>query len=191
MRCLEVTLGSTASLKENKASNKVDPYAVLRLGDVECRTNSELVPGSRPVWNHRFNFLLPRDAREDPRELHVEVWDNSSGADAFLGSCRIAMGRVYQRLSGDITQPVHRTCGKLVGHLRFHFAVLLEDASRGPETPPLPQPPAPLPGWLAAAAASPSGRGAPPLPSRSPPPPPPICRQGGLRGGGGRPVFGL
>lgn len=158
MRCLEVTMGSTASLKENKASNKVDPYAVLRLGDVECRTDSEVVPGSRPVWNHRFNFLLPRDTAADPRELHVDVWDNSSGADAFLGSCKVAMARVYQKLSADITQPVHRSCGKLVGHLRFHFAVLVEQVSRGPETPPLPPPPAPLPGWLAAAAASPPAR---------------------------------
>ena len=57
-------MGSTAGLKESKASSsKVDPYAVLRLGDVvHCTLASHSGGGSsasRPVWNHRFNFLLP------------------------------------------------------------------------------------------------------------------------------------
>lgn len=143
-KCLEVTVGPTASLKENKAStNKIDPYAVLRLGPVERRTDSGGAPGSRPVWNHRFNFLLPDDPEEYSQELVVQIWDKVDGVDKFLGTCKVQLGQIYLRGSMDVVQPVHRKSGKLLGHMRFHFSILVEDMNADRDSP-SPPPPTPL-----------------------------------------------
>ena len=61
VKCLEVTVGSTAGLKENRASTRNDPFAVVRLGGVEYRTDEGRGASSRVVWNHRYSFLLPEE----------------------------------------------------------------------------------------------------------------------------------
>lgn len=128
-RCLEVTVGSTAALKENRASTRQDPFAIVRLGDVAHRTDSDPQAGSRPVWNHRFSFLLPEDPGDasTPQELHVEVWDKSEGGDKYIGACTLPLSQVHARGSMDAVQAVHRKSGKLLGHIRFHLSILVED----------------------------------------------------------------
>ena len=66
-RCLEVTVGSTSGLKESRSSAKEDPYAVIRVGSVSHNTQATGAPGMRPVWNHRFSFILPENSEDDPK----------------------------------------------------------------------------------------------------------------------------
>ncbi|CAI7870932.1 unnamed protein product [Closterium sp. NIES-54] len=141
-KCLEVTIGSTASLKENKTVNKIDPYAVLCYNGVERRTDVECGAAGRAVWNHRFNFLLPDREQDYPPEMDVHIWDKVNGQDKYMGFCKVHLEQVYLRQSMDAVWPVHQRNGKLLGHIRFHFSILVEDVngegalpSAPPETP--------------------------------------------------------
>eukprot|EP00850_Spirogloea_muscicola_P003527 SM000014S00315 [mRNA] locus=s14:647747:650121:- [translate_table: standard] len=162
-RMLEVTVGSTAALKESRSTNRQDPYAVLRLGDAEFSTNSSTQAGARPVWNHRFQCMLPEDPC--PQELEVEIWDkpeSGGGPDKFIGSCKVDLSPVYATGDLAINQAVLRRSGKLLGHVRFHFQILVEYTVEVAAAPPLQRPAATLallsaghlPGQVAARAAT-------------------------------------
>eukprot|EP00850_Spirogloea_muscicola_P026116 SM005633S18629 [mRNA] locus=s5633:2:929:- [translate_table: standard] len=162
-RMLEVTVGSTAALKESRSTNRQDPYAVLRLGDAEFSTNSSAQAGARPVWNHRFQCMLPEDPC--PQELEVEIWDkpeSGGGPDKFIGSCKVDLSPVYAAGDLAINQAVLRRSGKLLGHVRFHFQILVEHTGEAAAAPPLQRPAATLallsagqpPGQVAARAAT-------------------------------------
>ncbi|GJP44591.1 hypothetical protein CLOM_g3969 [Closterium sp. NIES-68] len=142
-KCLEVTIGSTASLKENKTVNKIDPYAVLCYNGVERRTDVECGAAGRAVWNHRFNFLLPEREQDYPPEMDVHIWDKVNGQDKYMGFCKVHLEQVYLRQSMDAVWPVHQRNGKLLGHIRFHFSILVEDVNGVGSLPSAPLPSAP------------------------------------------------
>eukprot|EP00850_Spirogloea_muscicola_P003161 SM000012S25423 [mRNA] locus=s12:1055551:1057913:+ [translate_table: standard] len=144
-RMLEVTVGSTAALKESRSTNRQDPYAVLRLGDAEFSTNSSAQAGARPVWNHRFQCILPEDPC--PQELEVEIWDkpeSGGGPDKFIGSCKVDLSPVYAAGDLAINQAVLRRSGKLLGHVRFYFQILVEYSGEAAAALPLQRPAATL-----------------------------------------------
>ncbi|CAI5462877.1 unnamed protein product [Closterium sp. Yama58-4] len=133
-RCLEVTVGSTSGLKDSKSTTKSDPYAVLRLGSQQHRTHTSCSQISRPVWNHRFSFLLPEDG-QGPMDLHVQFWDKADAGDRILGSCKLNLSPVFADGHLDVMQPVHRRNGKLLGHVRLHLSLLVESSPPSPPRP--------------------------------------------------------
>eukprot|EP00271_Cylindrocystis_brebissonii_P017185 TRINITY_DN435_c0_g2_i1.p1 TRINITY_DN435_c0_g2~~TRINITY_DN435_c0_g2_i1.p1 ORF type:complete len:899 (-),score=194.26 TRINITY_DN435_c0_g2_i1:2219-4915(-) len=138
-RCLEVTVGSTPTLKENRSSNGSkngagsEPFAVVRLGQQQQRSDAGLPAGSRSAWNHRFNFLLD-DGEKDPEELGVEVWDRVDGEEKCAGSCSVDLAQVFEKGFLEAVRPVHRRNGKLLGHIRFYLCLLVEDPAADLDT---------------------------------------------------------
>ncbi|CAI5461006.1 unnamed protein product [Closterium sp. Yama58-4] len=109
---------------------------------LERRTDVECGAAGRAVWNHRFNFLLPDREQDYPPEMDVHIWDKVNGQDKYMGFCKVHLEQVYLRQSMDAVWPVHQRNGKLLGHIRFHFSILVEDVngdgalpSAPPETP--------------------------------------------------------
>ncbi|XP_040056589.2 extended synaptotagmin-3 [Gasterosteus aculeatus] len=76
---------------------KSDPYATLRVGNRHFK--SKIVKENlHPKWNEVYEFVV----HEAPgQELEVELWDDDTDKDDFLGSYHLDLGKVKKELEID------------------------------------------------------------------------------------------
>ncbi|KAL6101261.1 esyt3 [Pungitius sinensis] len=73
---------------------KSDPYATLRVGNRHFKSKI-IKENLHPKWNEVYEFVV----HEAPgQELEVELWDDDTDKDDFLGSYRLDLGKVKKEL---------------------------------------------------------------------------------------------
>ncbi|KAM8855350.1 extended synaptotagmin-3 [Spinachia spinachia] len=103
---------------------KSDPYATLRVGNRHFK--SKIVKENvHPKWNEVFEFVV----HEAPgQELEVELWDDDTDKDDFLGSYQLDLGKVKKELEIDQWFPLEKTPNGEV-HLKLQWFSLKSDPS--------------------------------------------------------------
>ncbi|KAL4618066.1 extended synaptotagmin-3-like [Arapaima gigas] len=72
---------------------KSDPYGVLRVGTIQFRSKT-IKETLDPYWNEVYEFMI----HEAPgQELEVELYDEDTDKDDFLGSFRLDFGEVKKK----------------------------------------------------------------------------------------------
>ncbi|XP_042521687.1 extended synaptotagmin-3 [Dipodomys spectabilis] len=101
---------------------KSDPYARVSVGLQHFRSRT-VYRNLSPVWNEVFEFLVYEVPGQD---LEVDLYDEDTDADDFLGSLQICVGRVRSSRVVDEWFPLDDVpCGRL--HLRLEWLALLAE----------------------------------------------------------------
>nr|XP_021492296.1 extended synaptotagmin-3 [Meriones unguiculatus] len=101
---------------------KSDPYAKVSIGLQHCRSRT-IYKNLNPIWNEVFEFMVYEVPGQD---LEVDLYDEDTDKDDFLGSLQICLGDVMtNRVVDEWFVLNDTTSGRL--HLRLEWLSLLTD----------------------------------------------------------------
>ncbi|CAO2633873.1 Extended synaptotagmin-3 [Lemmus lemmus] len=101
---------------------KSDPYAKVSIGLQHCRSRT-VYKNLNPTWNEVFEFMVYEVPGQD---LEVDLYDEDTDRDDFLGSLQICLGDVMMNRVVDEWFVLNdTTSGRL--HLRLEWLSLLTD----------------------------------------------------------------
>uniref|UniRef100_A0A8C0W636 Extended synaptotagmin-3 n=1 Tax=Castor canadensis TaxID=51338 RepID=A0A8C0W636_CASCN len=101
---------------------KSDPYAKVSIGLQHCRSRT-VYRNLNPTWNEAFEFMVYEVPGQD---LEVDLYDEDTDRDDFLGSLQINLGDVMtNRVVDEWFVLNDTTSGRL--HLRLEWLSLLTD----------------------------------------------------------------
>lgn len=101
---------------------KSDPYAKVSIGLQHCRSRT-IYKNLNPTWNEVFEFMVYEVPGQD---LEVDLYDEDTDKDDFLGSLQICLGDVMKNRVVDEWFALNdTTSGRL--HLRLEWLSLLTD----------------------------------------------------------------
>uniref|UniRef100_A0A8C2LJP1 Extended synaptotagmin-3 n=1 Tax=Cricetulus griseus TaxID=10029 RepID=A0A8C2LJP1_CRIGR len=101
---------------------KSDPYAKVSIGLQHCRSRT-VYKSLDPTWNEVFEFMVYEVPGQD---LEVDLYDEDTDRDDFLGSLQICLGDVMMNRVVDEWFVLNdTTSGRL--HLRLEWLSLLTD----------------------------------------------------------------
>nr|XP_048272958.1 extended synaptotagmin-3 isoform X1 [Myodes glareolus] len=101
---------------------KSDPYAKVSIGLQHCRSRT-VYKNLNPTWNEVFEFMVYEVPGQD---LEVDLYDEDTDRDDFLGSLQICLGDVMMNRVVDEWFVLNdTTSGRL--HLRLEWLSLITD----------------------------------------------------------------
>ncbi|KAL0489007.1 serine/threonine-protein kinase [Acrasis kona] len=84
-----------------------NPYAVLKCGNVDYRTNTAKKT-SEPVWDQSFTLLITLDANVPKDSLHLELWDKHTfQKDTLIGVGQTDLKNLYRSLPTEVEISVY------------------------------------------------------------------------------------
>ncbi|GAB1294565.1 Extended synaptotagmin-3 [Apodemus speciosus] len=108
---------------------KSDPYAKVSIGLQHCRSRT-IYKSLNPTWNEVFEFMVYEVPGQD---LEVDLYDEDTDKDDFLGSLQICLGDVMKNRVVDEWFVLNdTTSGRL--HLRLEWLSLLTQQEALAET---------------------------------------------------------
>eukprot|EP00798_Chlamydomonas_sp_ICE-L_P031352 gene31352-6508_t len=101
---ITATVEYAKGLKDAELFGKIDPYAVLKVGDQKFRTKTLKGAGTSPVWDETFTFNVINE-----NMLEITLFDAEAfSADDELGSASISLAKARIHLEDKLQAPVIR-----------------------------------------------------------------------------------
>jgi len=82
---VKLTLHKAKDLKDVESFGKQDPYVKLNFGEEKAKSKVHQDGGKNPSWEQNFSLSIA----ESDAVLHLEVWDDNTFKDSFIGQVDI------------------------------------------------------------------------------------------------------
>ena len=99
---LTLTLTRARGLKNMETFGKQDPYAKLDVQGQKMKSKVHKKGGSDPTWNETWTF----DLTSTPVNFDVELWDQDTLSDDFIGKASIPFSQLLAAPGAEVFFPV-------------------------------------------------------------------------------------